>query len=70
VRHFRRHRIEPPVCVVWADGDRYLDLVQTTGLERYCAQPPEIHVLKDCSHWIAQERPGELAEIALAFLKA
>ncbi len=69
VRHHRGHPVKPPVCVVWADRDIYLDLVQTTGLERYCETAPEIHVLKDCSHWIAQERPEELVEIARAFLK-
>jgi pimeloyl-ACP methyl ester carboxylesterase len=69
VRHHRAHPVQPRVCVVWAERDAYLDRVQTTGLERYCQSPPEIHVIKDCSHWIAQERPQELAEIAREFLK-
>jgi pimeloyl-ACP methyl ester carboxylesterase len=68
VRHHREHPVTPPVCVIWADRDIYLDLVQTTGLERYCESPPEIHVINHCSHWIAQERPQELVEIARAFI--
>ncbi len=70
VRHLRARPVSCPVCVVWADRDLYLDLVQTTGLDRYCTTAPEIRLIENCSHWIAQERPGDLADIARAYLRA
>jgi pimeloyl-ACP methyl ester carboxylesterase len=69
LKFHRERKVQCPVCVVWADKDMALSLIQTTGLERYCQNPPEVRVIENCGHWIQQEAPDELYEIMAGFFK-
>jgi pimeloyl-ACP methyl ester carboxylesterase len=63
-------RIEAPVLVIWGERDRFLS--------RRLAEPPRLWVpnllsverLQDASHWVAEDRPGEVNTLLLAFLRS
>jgi epoxide hydrolase 4 len=63
-------RIEAPVLVIWGERDRFLS--------RSLAEPPRLWVpnllcverLQDASHWVAEDRPGEVNTLLLAFLRS
>jgi epoxide hydrolase 4 len=63
-------RIEAPVLVIWGEQDRFLS--------RRLAEPPRLWVpnllsverLQDASHWVAEDRPGEVNTLLLAFLRS
>ena len=48
-------RVECPTLVVAADGDYWLSVGLLRGMEEVVAAP-EVHVVKDCSHWVQQEK--------------
>ncbi len=66
--YYASHRVGCPVLVVWGDGDRFLSLEQTRGLDRFCELAPRVRVLENCGHWVAQEAPEELAELVMDFV--
>ena len=61
-------RIEAPVLVIWGERDR--------SLSRGLAEPPRLWVpnllrverLREASHWVAEDRPGEVNALLLDFL--
>jgi pimeloyl-ACP methyl ester carboxylesterase len=61
-------RIEAPVLVIWGERDR--------SLSRRLADPPRLWVpnllrverLREASHWVAEDRPGEVNSLLLDFL--
>jgi epoxide hydrolase 4 len=56
--------------VIWGEQDRFLS--------RRLAEPPRLWVpnllsverLQDASHWVAEDRPGEVNTLLLAFLRS
>jgi pimeloyl-ACP methyl ester carboxylesterase len=61
-------RIEAPVLVIWGERDR--------SLSRRLAEPSPLWVpnllhverLREASHWVAEDRPGEVNSLLLEFL--
>ena len=61
-------RIEAPVLVIWGERDR--------SLSQRLAEPPRLWVpnllrverLREASHWVAEDRPGEVNSLLLEFL--
>jgi pimeloyl-ACP methyl ester carboxylesterase len=62
-------RVEAPVLVIWGERDRFLS--------RRLAEPPRLWVpdlvgvkrLPDASHWVAEDRPLEVNNLLLDFLR-
>ena len=63
-------RIEAPVLVIWGERDRFLS--------RRLSEPPHLWVpnlvrvkrLPDASHWVAEDRPLEVNNLLLDFLRS
>jgi pimeloyl-ACP methyl ester carboxylesterase len=61
-------RIEAPVLVIWGERDR--------SLSRRLAEPSRLWVpnlrrverMREASHWVAEDRPGEVNALLLDFL--
>ncbi len=68
IKRYNSTRIKCPVCVVCGEKDRFITQASARKLDKYCESPPEVHMLKGCGHWIAQEAPDELLEITTRFL--
>jgi len=68
MKQYKRARIQCPVCVVHGEKDRFISRSSAMKLDKYCESPPEVHIIKNCGHWIAQEAPDELMEITTRFL--
>lgn len=66
-RFYRDHKASCPVRLVWGDSERFLSLAQTRGLERWCESPPQVSVIRDCGHWVAEEAPDDLYRIVTEF---
>jgi len=64
---YRTHKVSCPVLVVWADKDRFLSVAQTERLDKWCEVEPEVKIINNCGHWIAQEAPDELYGFILEF---
>ncbi len=62
-------KIRCPVCVVWGDNDWFLSKPLTEHLEKYCNQPPDVHIIPNCGHWISQEEPDKLYNIMINFME-
>ena len=67
-RSYKSLKVKCPVQVIWADNDRFLSLAQTKGLDKYCELPPRTDIIKNCGHWVAQEKPDELYSLIENFL--
>jgi len=65
---YKDHRVACPALIVWGEGDAFLSLDQTRGLERWVDGPCEVKVIRNCGHWIAQEAPEEFCDILLDFI--
>ena len=57
---YRGHQVQCPSLMVFGDSDKFLSRAQTQGLERWCTAAPEVRIIRNCGHWIAQEAPEEL----------
>jgi pimeloyl-ACP methyl ester carboxylesterase len=63
-------RIEAPVLVIWGERDRFLS--------RRLSEPPHLWVpnlvcvkrLPDATHWVAEDRPLEVNNLLLDFLRS
>ncbi len=68
IRYYHHHKVPCPVCVIWADKDRFLSVDSARKLDRWCDFSPKVHILENCGHWIAQEAPEEMATVITEFL--
>ncbi len=69
-RLYKENKVKCPTCIVWADKDLALSVALTKGMDQWCEIPPEVHILPNCGHWIAQEAPDELYTIIMNFCSA
>lgn len=60
--------IEAPTLVLWGERDRFLGPGQLRGLERE-ARDLTVVRFPDAGHWLPQERPREVNERIVGFLK-
>ena len=49
--------MKAPTLVLWADSDAALGVGLLRGIEKEVPRV-EVHVLKDCSHWVQQDKCG------------
>lgn len=61
-------KIGSPTMIVWAEEDRALGKELTYGLDPYFTEPPLIHYIPDCSHWVQQEQPLLVNQYLMEFL--
>lgn len=61
-------RVQVPTLMIWGERDFALGKELTYGTERFV---PNLRVryLPNCSHWVQQERPGEVNRFMLDFLR-
>ncbi len=59
-------RVSAPTTVVWSDDDAALSMRQAVDSDRFVDGPFSFVHVDGASHWIPEERPGELAEAILA----
>lgn len=59
-------RVSVPTTMVWSDDDAALGMRQAVDSERFVDAPFTFVHVDEASHWIPEERPGELAEAILA----
>jgi pimeloyl-ACP methyl ester carboxylesterase len=55
-----QHKVKSPTLVIWAEGDAALGTEMTYDIHKVMDAPLEIRYIPDCSHWVQQERPGEV----------
>lgn len=58
-------RIRIPTLYVWSDRDAALGRVAATKTQKWVTGPYRFEILEGVSHWIPDERPGELADLVL-----
>ena len=68
-RYSLETRIKCPTLLVWAEDDVALGKELTEGTAELVDAPFAIRFIPDCSHWVQQERPDEVNEALLAFLR-
>ncbi|WP_303800899.1 alpha/beta fold hydrolase [Alicyclobacillus macrosporangiidus] len=66
LRH-RLHRVQLPVLLIWGEFDRIFPPAIGAEYERLLPDA-KLHVIPDCGHLPAQERPEEVADRVLRFL--
>lgn len=69
-RYSLETRIKCPTLLVWAEDDVALGKELTEGTAALVEAPFAIRFIPGCSHWVQQERPEEVNEALLAFLRA
>jgi len=57
-----------PVLVIWGETDRALEPELGRAIEKHVSGPFELHVVKNCGHWVQQEAPAEYNSLLAAFL--
>lgn len=57
-----------PTLFVWSDGDVAIGRASVDRCARYVRAPYRLEVLPGVSHWIPEEAPGAVAELALPHL--
>lgn len=62
-------RIAAPTMVIWGEQDAALSTELLDGLDEEVDQL-RIERLPDASHWVQQDRPGEVDERLIAFLRS
>ena len=62
-------RIEAPVIVIWGERDRYLR-AELAEPDRSWVPNLRVERLPDASHFVAEDRPGEVNALLLEFLAA
>ena len=60
-------RIETPVIVIWGERDRYLR-AELAEPDRSWVPNLRVERLPDASHFVAEDRPGEVNALLLEFL--
>ena len=63
-------RIRVPTLFVWSDRDTAIGRRAAEGAADFVRAPYRFEVLTGASHWIPEDRPGELAALVLAHLAA
>lgn len=63
-------RTRVPVLFVWSDGDTAIGRRAAEGAADFVRAPYRFEVLRGASHWIPEERPGELAALVVEHLRA
>lgn len=70
----RRYQSPPPIAcptlLVWAEEDDALGKELSRGTEPWVHGPFSVRYIPACSHWVQQERPGEVNAALLDFLSA
>ena len=69
-RYSLETRIKCPTLLIWAEDDVALGKELTVGTDALVDAPFSIRFIPDCSHWVQQERPEEVNEALLAFLRS
>ncbi len=56
------HKVKCPTLAIWAEGDAALGKEMTLDFHKVMEEgvPLDIRYIPDCSHWVQQERPGEV----------
>ena len=62
--------VEPVFVLVESEDDVALGKELTLGTDALVDAPFSIRFIPDCSHWVQQERPEEVNEALLAFLRS
>lgn len=60
-------KVHAPTLVIWGEDDTALGKELTYGLDRWCKGPLRIEYVKDCSHWVVEERPEDVTRWILEF---
>ena len=60
--------LDRPALVIWGESEAYLPLEQAE-LQRRAFPSARIVTLPNTGHWAMQERPGDLRDIVLPFLR-
>ncbi|GAB4814779.1 hypothetical protein N2152v2_001825 [Parachlorella kessleri] len=62
-----RERLQVPTLVLWGDKDIALGPQLLRGMDRYIEQL-QVHEIEDASHWLQQDRWGEVNHLLVDFL--
>ncbi|AGY56269.1 alpha/beta fold hydrolase [Gloeobacter kilaueensis] len=57
-----------PALVIWGSRDFALETRLSEKLERFFVSGPKRVLLRDCSHWVQQEDPGQVNALLIDFL--
>lgn len=60
--------VEPPVRVIWGDGDRFLERELADLGAAGCARGQALH-LPEATHWIQHEEPERVNRLLIEFLR-
>jgi epoxide hydrolase 4 len=63
------NRITCPVRAVWGDTDRALSMDLAHAVKDRVDGPFDLHLIKNCGHWVQQEAPEEYNEQLADFLE-
>ena len=53
----KQHHVDCPCLVMWADSDTKMGVQLLRGIDEVVTQP-EVHILKNSSHWLQQDKCG------------
>lgn len=62
--------ITAPTLGIWSTGDFALTERQMTSSEKYVSAPWRYERIEDCNHWVPLQKPAELNNLLLEFLKS
>ena len=69
LKFYKNRNVKCPTCVIWGDKDWFLSKSLTKGLEKYCDNSLEVHMMPNCGHWISMEAPDEVYDIIMSFIE-
>ncbi len=61
-------KIRCPVLLVWADEDAYFPLRGGERLKEILGDKARLEVIRDCGHFLQEEKPGEFDRLIIDFL--
>ena len=63
-----QRKITSPTLLIWGEDDIALGKELTYGMEGLFAGPFRVEYIRQCSHWVMEERPEQVNKLLVSFL--